>query len=61
METRESKDMKKYDVYIQDKFYKTFEMEFVNDILTQVNQDISNNLVSDYDPSLPANIKVQPA
>jgi len=53
--------MKKYDVFVQDKFYKTFEMEFINDILTQVNQDISNNLVSDYDPNVPPNIKIQPA
>jgi hypothetical protein len=53
--------MKKYDVFVQDKFYKTFEMEFINDILTQVNVDISNNLVSGYDPNLPDNIKVQPA
>ena len=53
--------MKKYDVFVQDKFYKTFEMEFVNDILTQVNLDISNHLVSGYDPNSPANIKVQPA
>jgi hypothetical protein len=53
--------MKTYNVYVQDKFYKSFEMEFVNDILTQVNQDISNNLVSDYNPNLPPNIKIQPA
>jgi hypothetical protein len=53
--------MKKYDVFVQDKYYKTFEMEFVNDILSQVNLDISNNLVSGYDPNVPANIKVQPA
>ena len=52
--------MKKYDVFVQDRFYKTFEMEFINDILTQVNQDISNNLVSGYDTNIPANIKVQP-
>jgi hypothetical protein len=61
METGKYKNMKKYDVYIQDKFYKTFEMEYVNDILTQVNVDISNNLVSDYNPNLPPNIKIQPA
>jgi len=53
--------MKKYDVFVQGEFYKSFEMEFVNDILTQVNLDISNNLVSGYDPNVPANIKVQPA
>jgi len=53
--------MKKYNVFVQGKFYKTVEMEFINDILSQVNEDISNNLVSDYDPNVPANIKVQPA
>ena len=52
--------MKKYDVYIQDKFYKTFEMEFVNDILTTVNKDIMNNLVDNYDTAKDANIKIQP-
>jgi hypothetical protein len=53
--------MKKYNVFVQDKFYKSFEMEFINDILTQVNVDISNHLVSDYDPNVPPNIKIQPA
>lgn len=53
--------MKKYDVFVQGKFYKSFEAEFINDILTQVNKDISNHLVSGYDSSVPANIKVQPA
>jgi hypothetical protein len=53
--------MKKYDVFVQGKFYKTVEMEFINDILSQINEDISNNLVSDYDPSLPPNINIQPA
>jgi hypothetical protein len=61
METGEYQTMKKYDVFVQDKFYKSFEMEFINDILTQVNKDISNNLVSGYDPNIPDNIKVQPA
>jgi hypothetical protein len=60
METGEHQDMTKYNVYVQDKFYKVFEMEFVNDILTQVNEDISNNLVSGYDPNQPSNIKIQP-
>jgi hypothetical protein len=53
--------MKKYDVFVQDKFYKTVEMEFINDILSQINEDISNNLVSDYDHNSPPNIKIQPA
>jgi len=53
--------MTRYNVFVQDKLYKTFELEFVNDILTQVNEDIKNKLISDYDPSLPPNIKIQPA
>jgi hypothetical protein len=52
--------MKKYDVFVQGKFYRSFEMEYINDILTQVNQDIDNNLVSDFDPNLPPTIVIQP-
>jgi len=53
--------MRKYDVYVQDKFYKTFELDYVNEILTLVNEDISNNLVADYDNSLPPNITIKPS
>jgi len=53
--------MKTYNVYVQDKFYKTVEAEFMNEILTKVVEDISNNLVPDYDINLPSSIKIQPA
>lgn len=51
--------MKKYDVFVQGKFYKTFEMEFINDILTQVNQDISNNLIVDFDNTKPSEVVIK--
>jgi len=52
--------MKQYDIYIQDQFYKTISAQYVSDILRIVTLDISNNLVTNFDHSKPASIKIVP-
>lgn len=48
-----------FNVYIQDKFYKTFEAENTGEVLTQVAIDISQGKV-EIDNNFPQNIKIEP-
>lgn len=52
--------MKEYSVYIQDVFYKNMSGEYTSDILRQINLDIEQGLVPNYDNTKPANIKILP-
>lgn len=52
--------MKEYDVYVQDILYKRISAEYVSDILRSVTLDIHNNLISYFDNSKPASIKIIP-
>jgi hypothetical protein len=49
-----------YSVYVQDNFYKKMSANFVSDILRTVSLDISRNLVSNFDNSKPASIRIVP-
>lgn len=49
-----------YSVYVQDNFYKKISANFVSDILRTVSLDISRNLVSNFDNSKPASIRIVP-
>lgn len=49
-----------YSVYVQDNFYKKISANFVSDILRVVSLDISRNLVSNFDSSKPASIRIVP-
>lgn len=52
--------MKEYDIYVQDIFYKRMSAIYVSDILSSVSIDIQNNLISYFDNSKPASIKIIP-
>lgn len=53
--------MKSYEVYVQEKFYKTMVASSMQELLMQVNQDISQNLVPDFDATRPQSIKILPS
>ena len=53
--------MKSYEVYIQEKFYKTMVAPSMQKLLMQVNQDINQNLVPDFDATKPQKIKILPS
>ena len=52
----------KFEVFIQDAFYKTFEIDSTNvfDIVSLVTKDIENGLVANFDKKSDANIKIKP-
>lgn len=52
--------MRKYQVFVQDIFYKEITSDFVSDILKQVSQDIVNGLVPNFDNTKNASIKIIP-
>lgn len=49
-----------FDVYVQDKFYKVIEASNVADVLRAVGQDITNNLVPDFDKDRNHDVKIVP-
>jgi hypothetical protein len=53
--------MKTYQVYVQEKLYKNITGDNIQKVLSQVSQDIKQNLVPDFDSSKPQNIKLVPA
>jgi hypothetical protein len=52
--------MKQYQVFIQEKLYKTIESEFISNILRQISIDIQNGNIPDFDDAKPAAIKIIP-
>jgi len=52
--------MKLYDVYVQEKFYKTVGAENTGKVLSIVSKDIQDNLVPDFDNTQNQNIKIVP-
>lgn len=50
----------KYNVYVQDKFYKVIEAENTGSVLSQVSLDIKNGLLPNLDINIPHNIRVEP-
>jgi hypothetical protein len=52
--------MKEYSVYIQDVFYKNISAVYTSDVIVQINLDIKNNLVPNFDSNKPANVKIIP-
>ncbi len=52
--------MKHYQIFIQDKLYKTVESEYVSDILKDLSVEIQNGEVQYLDTTKPASIKIIP-
>jgi len=52
--------MKTYNVYVQDKFFKTVTDINVGVILGKISKDIQENLVPDFDSTKDQNIKIIP-
>lgn len=53
--------MPRYDVYVQGNFYKTLDVPYTNNALTQVTLDIQNGLVPGFDAEQPSNIELRPS
>lgn len=52
--------MKKYDIFVQDIFYKRITTKYITDIIRSVAIDVSNDLIPNFDHSKPASIKIVP-
>ena len=50
--------MKKFDVFVQGKFYKTLSANHVGSVLSMVANDIQQGLVPGFDSSKDHNIKI---
>jgi hypothetical protein len=50
----------KYNVYVQDKFYKVIEAQNTGSVLSKVSLDIKNGLVPNLEINIPNNIRVEP-
>jgi hypothetical protein len=53
--------MKSYEVNIQEKFYKTITAANIQEVLSQISEDIKQNLVPEFDSTKPQNIRVVPS
>lgn len=52
--------MKEYQIFLQNKYYKNMSADSITKIFVQVSKDIKNNIVSDFDYSQPALVKIIP-
>ena len=52
--------MKEYQIFIQDRLYKTVYSESVYSILKEISTDIKNDLVPNFDNTKSADIKIIP-
>ena len=50
----------KYNVYVQDTFYKVIEANSTGSVLSQVSLDIKNDKIPNIDKNIPQNIRVEP-
>jgi hypothetical protein len=50
----------KYNVYVQDIFYKIIEADTTGAVLSQVSLDIKNDQIPNIDKNIPQNIRVEP-
>lgn len=52
--------MKEYGVFLQNNYYKNMVKDSITEVFKQIYFDITNNLVPNFDHSIPAMVKIIP-